>query len=598
MEKEHKNKQPFWGILANNLFVLKIVWRVSKGRFFLKFFTTIFNSLIPTLYILITRYIIALVESDGIKNRANFGQVLIVLVLLMCLQTIPKIFSVWNSTLIEPILASKVNQHMNELFIDKAKTFEYINFENPKFYDRYTRALGQVESLPHTVFNTFFDLLAAVISMTSLVVLILSMDWIIILFAIISVCTSFIQSMIMAKLNYRTNIVLTPISRRQNYIKRILYMPDYAKDIKCSEVILTGKKYYIQSLKEIIRILKQYGVKVALINTGITMLSFISSSSMMILLFERVWVGTYMISDFTALTSSVVQLENVLNKFLNTITNLYSNSMYIEDLKFVYNYENKVQENKGFRVFDVSKSCKIDVRNLYFKYPSANEYALSNVSFTIMPGEKVSIVGMNGSGKTTLIKLLLRFYEPEQGEIFINDINIKEYDKEDLQKNIGVVFQDHHVYAYTTKENIAFEENINESSYDTLRRLGMYEKIQTFPNGFNTHLSKEFYETGLHLSGGEIQKICIARAFNISSGLYIFDEPSSALDISSENDMNEMMMSSNKKTIILVSHRLSTIVMSDKILVLKNGKLVECGNHNELIQNGGVYFELYSQQKK
>lgn len=598
MEKEHKNKQPFWGILANNLFVLKIVWRVSKGRFFLKFFTTIFNSLIPTLNILITRYIIALVESDGIKNRANFGQVLIVLVLLMCLQTIPKIFSVWNSTLIEPILASKVNQHMNELFIDKAKTFEYINFENPKFYDRYTRALGQVESLPHTVFNTFFDLLAAVISMTSLVVLILSMDWIIILFAIVSVCTSFIQSMIMAKLNYRTNIVLTPISRRQNYIKRILYMPDYAKDIKCSEVILTGKKYYIQSLKEIIRILKQYGVKVALINTGITMLSFISSSSMMILLFERVWVGTYMISDFTALTSSVVQLENGLNKFLNTITNLYSNSMYIEDLKFVYNYENKVQENKGFRVFDVSKSCKIDVRNLYFKYPSANEYALSNVSFTIMPGEKVSIVGMNGSGKTTLIKLLLRFYEPEQGEIFINDINIKEYDKEDLQKNIGVVFQDHHVYAYTTKENIAFEENINESSYDTLRRLGMYEKIQTFPNGFNTHLSKEFYETGLHLSGGEIQKICIARAFNISSGLYIFDEPSSALDISSENDMNEMMMSSNKKTIILVSHRLSTIVMSDKILVLKNGKLVECGNHNELIQNGGVYFELYSQQKK
>lgn len=323
----------------------------------------------------------------------------------------------------------------------------------------------------------------------------------------------------------------------------------------------------------------------------------------MILLFERVWVGTYMISDFTALTSSLVQLENVLNKFLNTITNLYSNSMYIEDLKFVYNYENKVQENKvqenkGSRVFDVSKSCKIDVRNLYFKYPGANEYALSNVSFTIMPGEKVSIVGMNGSGKTTLIKLLLRFYEPEQGEIFINDINIKEYDKEDLQKNIGVVFQDHHVYAYTTKENIAFEENINESSYDTLRRLGMYEKIQTFPNGFNTHLSKEFYETGLHLSGGEIQKICIARAFNISSGLYIFDEPSSALDISSENDMNEMMMSSNQKTIILVSHRLSTIVMSDKILVLKNGKLVECDNHNELIQNGGVYFELYRQQKK
>lgn len=145
-----------------------------------------------------------------------------------------------------------------------------------------------------------------------------------------------------------------------------------------------------------------------------------------------------------------------------------SNSMYIEDLKFVYNYKNKSQENKKYRAFDLSKPCKIEVRNLYFRYPNANEYALYNISFTIMPGEKVSIVGLNGSGKTTLIKLLLRFYEPEQGEIFINDINIKEYNKEDLQKNIGVVFQDHHVYAYTTKENIAFEEKIIENTYDVL----------------------------------------------------------------------------------------------------------------------------------
>lgn len=598
MKKEQKHKQTFFSIVSNNLFVLNIVWKISKSRFFLKFFMTIISSIIPTLNILITRYIIALVESNSIKDKTNFRQVFGVLILLMCLQIIPKIFSVWNSTLIEPILASKVNQYMNELFIDKAKSFDYINFENPVFYDKYTRALGQVESLPHTVFNTFFNLFASIISMTSLIVLIISMDWIIILFAIFGVCASFAQSMIMAKLNYSTNIVLTPISRRQNYIKRILYIPDYAKDIKCSDVILTGKKYYIQSLKEMIRVLKQYGMKVAIINTGITILSFISSATMMILLFERVWIGIYMISDFTALTSSVTQLENVLNQFLTTITGLYSNSMYIEDLKFVYNYKNKSQENKKYRAFDLSKPCKIEVRNLYFRYPNANEYALYNISFTIMPGEKVSIVGLNGSGKTTLIKLLLRFYEPEQGEIFINDINIKEYNKEDLQKNIGVVFQDHHVYAYTTKENIAFEEKIIENTYDVLGRLGMYKKIQAFPDGFNTYLSKEFYETGLYLSGGELQKICIARALNKPSGLYIFDEPSSALDIMSENNMNEVMMNSSHKTMIFISHRLSTVVMADKILVLQNGKLEECGNHSELIQKDGIYSELYRHQMK
>lgn len=426
----------------------------------------------------------------------------------------------------------------------------------------------------------------------------MSMDWIIILFALFGVITNFIQSLIISKLNYKTNLVLTPISRRQNYIKRILYIPDYAKDIKCSDVISTGKRYYVFSLKEIIHVLKQYGLKVALINTGITILSFISSATMMILLFKRVWIGTCMISDFTALTSSVTQLESVLNQFLTTITSMYSNSMYIEDLKFVYHYNDQSHKLLDFKTFDTSKSSKIVVKNLYFKYPNANEYALNNISFTIMPGEKVSIVGLNGSGKTTLIKLLLRLYEPEQGEIFINDINIKEYRKEDLQKSIGVVFQDHHTYAYSIKENIAFEDTIKINAYDILDCLGIYEKIKAYPNGFDTHLSKEFYETGVNLSGGEGQKICISRALNQTSGLYIFDEPSSALDIISENRMNEVMMSSTNKTMIFISHRLSTVVMADKIIVLQQGKLVESGNHEELIQADGVYSDLFRQQTK
>lgn len=590
-------KQTLKSIFSNNMFVLGIVWKVSKSRFILKFCITIVNSLLPSLNILITRHIIALIESNIEKNESNFVEILKIIVLLMCIQIVPKIFSVWNSTLIEPILASKVNLYMNELFIDKAKQFEYSNFENPNFYDKYTRALGQVDTITHTVLNTFFSVLSGIMSMMALTALIISMDWIIILFALFGVLANFIQSLFMSKLNYNTRVAITPASRKQNYIKRILYLPEYAKDIHCSDIISTGKRYYSHSFKEIVQILKQYGWKVAGINTCITLSSVVSSAIMMIMLFKKVWIGIYKISDFTALTSSATQLENVLGLFLSTITNLYSNSMYIEDLKFIYQYES-IPYKIRYKVFDINKACKIEFKNLYFRYPNTDSYALKNISFTILPGEKVSIVGLNGSGKTTLIKLLLRFYEPEQGEIFINDINIKEYRKEDLQSHIGIVFQDHHVYAYNVKENISFEDTIKDNTYNIMNHLGIYNKIQSCPDGFNTYISKEFYETGINLSGGEIQKVCISRALNQSAGLYIFDEPSSALDIISENKMNEIMINSTDKTVIFISHRLSTVTMADKILVLQEGSLIEYGNHKTLIQAGGIYSNLFQQQIK
>lgn len=277
---------------------------------------------------MITWYIIAAVENNT-KNKAAFETVLFYILLLMGFQVIPKLFATWNTTLIEPVLASKINLYMNEVFIDKVKEFEYKNFEEPEFYDKYTRALGQVDTITHAVFNTFFELLSGIIGIVSLTVLIMTMDWIIILFALFGVLMNFIQSLIMSKLNYTTNVILTPKFREQNYIKRLLYVPDYAMDIKSSGLVATGKRYYKQSLHDIIRVLKQYGLKVALINTGITMLTVVSSATMMIMLFMKVWDGVYMISDFTALTGAVTQLENVLSIFLSTITGLYSNSMYI-----------------------------------------------------------------------------------------------------------------------------------------------------------------------------------------------------------------------------------------------------------------------------
>ena len=595
MKTKSEKRQSIFRIVDNNFFVLKIIWKLSKSRFILKLFMTIVNSIIPVINIIITKNIILLIESNSLRNIENFKEILFMIFALMGIQLIPNIFLVWNTTLIEPILASKINQHMNELFIDKAKKFNYCDWENPEFYDKYTRALNQVDTITHSVFNMFFNICSSIIGIVSLSTLIISMDGIIILFVLLGVIANFSQSIILSKLNYKTNVLLTPISRRQNYIKRLLYIPEYGKDIKCSDVSKTGKKYYGQSLRNIIDILKKYGLKVALISTMIVMLASGMSAMIMMILFARVWWGVYKISDFTALSSSISQLQNSLNQFLNTTSNLYSNSMYIDDFKYIYNYNGHEHKKKKSIRYVTDNPSKVEVKNLYFSYPNSNKNSLSNISFTIEPGEKVAIIGLNGSGKTTLLKLLLCLYEPNRGEIYINNKNIKDYDVENIQNNIGVVFQDHHVYAYTIKENIAFEEKLRGETYDILEKLNILERISTLPNALDTYLTREFYEDGINLSGGEEQKICISRALNKKTGLYIFDEPTSALDKTSKETMNEIIFNISG-TVIFITHELSIAQRADKILVLQNGQLVEIGSHKELLNANGFYANIFAKQ--
>ena len=198
--------------------------------------------------------------------------------------------------------------------------------------------------------------------------------------------------------------------------------------------------------------------------------------------------------------------------------------------------------------------------------------------------------------KTTLVKLLLGLYQPQKGEILIDGINLKEIKREEIQKKIGAVFQDYQIFAFTIKENISFEEETKARVNDILEELDFIPVINALPKGMQTSLSKEFDTVGTLLSGGEAQKICIARALNKDAGLYIFDEPSSALDPISEYKMNNLLYEITNKTVIFISHRLTTAVRADNILLLNSGELVEQGTHEELIKRKGLYFDLFSKQ--
>lgn len=582
-------------VINNNLYILQIVWKISKLRFFIKAIITILSSVLPVVNILIIRYVIKTIEQDSTNILEVFSQVVVILVAYTILQFIAKTIDTVTSNYVDPILASKINKYMNEVFVDRVREFDYCCFEDPIFFDKYVRASKLVDVITHKVFSAFWGLCASFISIILLSSLIFSTDGIIIFFVLLSVIISFLQSLVSSKLNFEISQSLTPHARRQSYIKRLLVFPEYAKDIKFYDLLSTGKKYYSVEHTKSVMIMKQTGKKLTFANVIANSLSISSSSGLLIVLVYRILKGMYTIADFSALSTSATQLEGTLNSFLSCMANCYRNGLEIDNLRFIIDQNTKSKPKVDSPIKKDNGVC-IEVKNLSFSYPNSNRLVLDDISFKVLPGEKISIVGLNGSGKTTLIKLMSGLYQPTAGEILLNGRSISIYSQEELRQIVGIAFQDNHIYAFSAKENISFEDDISSSGHHALKLMELNHFISSLPEGFDTILSKEYSDHGVNLSGGESQKICIARAINSGADILIFDEPSSSLDPPSEHNINSVLFGMQNKTVILVSHRLSTTMMADKILYIENGKLIEQGSHDSLMNANGAYAKLFSLQ--
>jgi ATP-binding cassette subfamily B protein len=271
-------------------------------------------------------------------------------------------------------------------------------------------------------------------------------------------------------------------------------------------------------------------------------------------------------------------------------------ALYFQYLKDFFSYEPKIVGG----ALEAGEFESLEFRNVTFKYPSADKNALENISFKINKGDTVAVVGINGAGKSTLVKLMLRFYDPDSGEILYNGINIKEYNLDSYRNAFACVFQDYKNFAISVFENVMCRECSEEDKLlarKALEQSGAWQKIETFENGGETLLTREFDENGAGLSGGENQKLSTARLFAKEFQLAILDEPSSALDPIAEYKMYENLVEATKqKTVIYISHRLSSAVLSDRIYVIDGGRIAETGTHTELMANGGSYAEMFTLQ--
>lgn len=492
-----------------------------------------------------------------------------------------------------------VYKNLNDRIFQKAVQVDMACYENPEFYDKYKRATEIVANDHFSEFCFYFaNVFAGGLTGIFLVIYVVSIDprlLLILLFAVAVV----IAGAVKGKLDVKKDKEMTPHKRSKEYVKRTVFLKDFAKDMRTSGIYDVMHSRFKTAVEQNRAIIKKYGVKMMLLELvgGFFGRALPVVSAYGYAAYRFVVKRNLAVSDFSVIVTAVSNLKDVLNDLSEAISCIRKEAEYFGNLREFMEYESKViGGDKPAKELET-----LEFRDVHFTYPGARKPSLKGLSFKISKGETVAVVGKNGAGKTTFVKLLLRFYDPDSGVILYNGTDIREYDISSLRERLATVFQDYKVFALTVNENVLCRETENDGDLSlvdsALKAAGIYERIMSMPEQKETVFTREFDEKGTGLSGGEQQKLCAARMFAKQFDLALLDEPSSALDPIAEYKMYESLIEATKdKTVIYISHRLSSAVLSDKIYVFEDGRVSECGTHEQLMADGKGYCEMFTLQ--
>lgn len=581
-------------IFKNNFRFIGLIWDVAKIQFLFKFIQMLITALIPAASIWIIQYLISLMESSA-ELQASYLTVISAVIGFFIVQFIPQGINLWNSTFNSPKFMWQIKQRITYSLMDKANNLDYSCFENEEFYNKYTHGLAEADSIAFRVFNDFFSFFGSIITLVSIIALIAVTNSIVLLFSVAGVIISFVSSIVTSKINNENEKEIIPSTRYSNYLQSILFDPESAGEVRCNDVASLCKSKYEKTVANIIKLSKKQGKKLLLVYLFFTLMHTLCEVGLYGYVINDVLLGSCTIASFSLLTNSAGQIESALSGITQTISNVYANSLKIDNLLYILDYKSEAKNTEGITL-DKNEACSVEFSHVSFRYPNTENYALKDVSFYVRPGEKIAIAGENGSGKTTLVKLLLKLYLPENGDIKINGISIYDIADDDYRRKIGVVFQNYRIFEFTISENINFSNDVNASTEVNADKIGVNKILDRCADKWDTVLSKRFGKNGTLLSGGEMQKIAYLRALSKDAFMYIMDEPSSSLDPRSEYNMNQLSYSLKDKTMFLTSHRLSSTVMADRIFYFEKGELIEHGTHNELMALSGKYAELFNLQ--
>lgn len=591
-------KQTAAQVWKNNWFLIKLCMAASPGYVIFAVLDSVRNQI--SIFFEHTYGIGYVLEAA--EFHYPFRQVAAFLLILAGCVTLGMVFTafVWDYMLEKE--RPKIREKIKIRFYEKAKELDLECYDNPEYYNQLVLVLAEVDNQIERCITFLQNTASGIAVFVSTAIYFFMKDKVSIVFAAVSFVMAFVFNQMFNKLAFKIRIARNPHERKREYVKRVFYLSDYAKELRLNpEVSGVLFERLEEANEEVYQVEKRNANRRFFLSF---MRRYVSNS-----FFSDVLYITYLAFQATvrkALSfSSVAILYNSfgrLKRGMSIFTDVYpfacETSLYVQKIRDFLDYEPKIVSEKNLLPAEGAK--EIELQGVSFAYRKEDGNLLKDISMHIKPGQKIALVGYNGAGKTTLVKLLMRLYDVGEGRILADGVDIRDYEVEKYRESIGTVFQDFKIFAGNVRENVLMnvaDQCEDEPIRQALSESGLLERIQEMKDGLDTQLTTEIMEKGVNLSGGESQKLAIARVFYQKAGLMILDEPSSALDPIAEYQLNHAMLKATRdKTVIFISHRLSTTRLADYIIMLEDGRIAEQGTHEGLLQMNGKYAQMWRVQ--
>lgn len=595
-------------IIRNNLYMLKLFFStvpLYAGGYalFIIARSILFNTVGNVLFI---QYIVKSVEfaiAHPQETQKTVTQLIVVTCiyygLVLLLNTV--IEGIFNNSLTKTA-EIKINHVFTKMMFEKSADMDLGCYDNQKYYQDLVAANNESNIRAWGTYRNFVNLTENLLVLLSLFYIISSLDFVVFVLAVVINVLSFLYQIKLNKMNGEIYNKTMPCKKEIDYVNRMFFLKQNAKDIRMTNIGSVLFDKLSSSSRKLGDIHAAYGAKKTLVCAGDNLMKKILGDfvTLFYLAYMVLVKCAYTFAVMTALWNAYGTIKGNMNHFVHSIKELHNNSIYIEKFIHFMELKNRVVSEKGL-TNNADTPITIEFVDVSFSYDGEHKI-LDGLNLKIKANEKVAIVGSNGAGKTTLVKLLLRLYDPDKGKILVNGTDIRDYDVEFYRKNIcSILVQNFQLFALTLYENVKMDmvdKNKDGAELDqALTMVGLGDVAESLPDGGDSDYSREFNSDGVVFSGGQKQQLALARVLFSNKRMVILDEPSSALDPKAESEFNELVFNMlPQRTLVIISHRLSTTKMADRIILIQNGRVAEDGSHSELMKNNGIYAKMFEIQ--